>query len=95
MPVEKSWHGFAKGKVPDLGIEWAWQEALPPDEPSRDPPSVYIPLGYEKSLLPRGWQKSPENKPLEVDIIFEKDVEIILRDGVKVGGQQCSARSDH
>lgn len=84
MPIDKSWQGYAKGKLPDLGFKWVWQDATPPDEPDRYPPQVYIPLGYEKKVLPRGWQKTPENKPLDLDIIFEKDVEITLRDGVKV-----------
>ncbi|KIX00634.1 uncharacterized protein Z518_09699 [Rhinocladiella mackenziei CBS 650.93] len=84
MPIDKSWHGYAKGRVPDLGFEWAWQDALPPDEPNRDPPVVYIPFGYEKKTLPRGWQTTPENKPLDIDIVFEKDVEIALRDGAKI-----------
>ncbi|KAI1623333.1 X-Pro dipeptidyl-peptidase C-terminal non-catalytic domain-containing protein [Exophiala viscosa] len=84
MPIDKSWSGYAKGTIPDLGIDWAWQDATPPDEPNRDPEVAYIPLGYEKKTLPRGWQKTPENKPLDLDIIFEKDVSIILRDGVKI-----------
>ncbi|KAK5406768.1 hypothetical protein LTR06_008262 [Exophiala xenobiotica] len=84
MPIDKSWPGYAKGQIPDLGIDWAWQDALPADEPDRDPPVAYIPFGYEKKTLPQGWQKTSENKALELDIIFEKDVEIILRDGVRI-----------
>jgi hypothetical protein len=84
MPIDKSWAGYAKGKVPDLGFEFIWQDATPADEPNRYPPQVYFSLGYEKKVLPRGWQRTPENKPLDLDIIFEKDVEIVLRDGVKV-----------
>lgn len=84
MPIDKSWSGYAKGKVPDLGFEWIWQEAVLPDEPNRDPPTRYIPFGYEKKTLPKGWKKTEANKPLDLDIIFEKDVEIVLRDGVKV-----------
>jgi hypothetical protein len=84
MPIDKSWPGYAKGKIPDLGFTWIWQDAIPPDEPNRTPPTVYIPFGYEKKILPKGWQKTPLNKPLDIDIIFEKDVEIILRDEVKV-----------
>jgi hypothetical protein len=80
----KEWRGYAKGTVPDCGFKWEFQDALPPDVVPRDPECVYIPFGYEKQTLPRGWQKTPENKPLDVDIIFEKDVEIVLRDGVKV-----------
>jgi uncharacterized protein len=80
----KAWRGYAKGTVPELGFEWKWIEATPPDIPNRDPESVYIPFGYSKETLRKGWQKTPENRPLDLDIIFEKDVEIELRDGVKV-----------
>jgi hypothetical protein len=85
MPVDKSWPGYNKGSIPDDGFQWIWQEAIPADEPNRDPKVVSVPFGYVTSVLPRGWQKTPENKPLELDIIFEKDVEIAMRDGVKVG----------
>ena len=85
MPIDKSWEGYAKGKVPDLGFEWVWQDATPADEPDRYPPQVYIPHGYEKKVLPRGWQRTTENLPLDIDILFEKDAEIVLRDGVNVG----------
>jgi hypothetical protein len=47
---------------------------------------VYIPLGYEKKVLPKGWKRTPENKALDLDIIFEKDVGIVMRDGAKVRG---------
>src|SRR5271163_3840271 len=81
----KDWPGYAKGTVPDLpGIEWRFQDATPPDVPNRDPEVVYIPLGYSKKVLPKGHKKAPENKALDLDIIFEKDVELVLRDGVKV-----------
>jgi len=82
----KSWEGYAKGKVPELGFEWRWQEATPADVPNRDPPTVYMPLGYEKKVLPKGWKRTPENKALDLDIIFEKDVGIVMRDGAKVRG---------
>lgn len=84
MPINKSWPGYNKGTIPDDGFEWLWQEAIPANEPNRPVKVATIPFGYEKRVLPRGWQKTPENMPLELDIIFEKDVEIILRDGVKV-----------
>jgi hypothetical protein len=83
MPIDKSWTGYAKGTIPNDGFEWIWQDAIPADEPNRDPPVTYIPFGYEKKVLPRGWQKTTRNKPLDLDIIFEKDVEIGMRDGVK------------
>jgi hypothetical protein len=83
----KEWRGYAKGTVPDYGFKWEFQDALPADVDPRDPECVYIPFGHEKKTLPRGWQKTPENRPLDVDIIFEKDVEIVLRDGVKVASR--------
>jgi hypothetical protein len=91
MPVDKSWPGYNKGSIPDDGFQWIWQEAIPADEPNRDPKVVSVPFGYVTSVLPRGWQKTPENKPLELDIIFEKDVEIAMRDGVKV----CQSTVSH
>ena len=84
MPVDKTWKGYAKGRTPDLGITWAWQDATPPDEPDRPVSVVYVPFGYEKKTLPQGWQRTTENKPLDLDIIFEKDIEIVLRDEVKI-----------
>jgi len=84
MAQPKKWPGYAKGTVPDNGFEWKWIDATPPDIPNRDPPCNYIPLGYSKTVLPKGWKKTPENKALELDITFEKDVEVTLRDGVRV-----------
>jgi uncharacterized protein len=83
MPIDKSWTGYAKGTIPNDGFEWIWQDAIPADEPNRDPPVAYIPFGYEKQVLHCGWQKTKANQPLDLDIIFEKDVEIVMRDGVK------------
>jgi hypothetical protein len=80
----KEWPGYAKGTIPDEGFEWKWIDATPPDILNRDPPTGYIPLGYSKEILPKGWKKTPENKALDLDITFEKDVEVTLRDGVKV-----------
>jgi len=80
----RMWKGYAKGTVLDEGFEWRFQEATPADVPNRDPPCTYIPFGYSKKILPKGWKKTPLNKPLDVDIVFEKDVEVALRDGVRV-----------
>jgi uncharacterized protein len=79
-----SWPGYAKGTTPDEGFEWRFIDATPPDIENRDPPCVYIPLGYSKEVLPKGWRKTPEHKPLDLDIIFEKDIQVKLRDGVIV-----------
>ena len=84
MPIDKSWPGYNKGIEPADGFEWIWQEAIPADVPNRDPAVVSIPFGYEKRVLAKGWKKTPENKAVDLDIIFEKDVEFAMRDGVKV-----------
>ncbi|KAJ6029759.1 uncharacterized protein N7446_010891 [Penicillium canescens] len=36
------------------------------------------------SILPRGFRKSPENAPFQIDTVFEKDVKISLRDGTQI-----------
>jgi hypothetical protein len=84
MAQKERWEGYAKGVVPDQGFEWRFIDATPPDVPNRDPPCVYIPFGYEKKVLPKGWKKTEENKAIDLNLIFEKDVEVTLRDGVRV-----------
>ena len=84
MAISKDWPGYNKGVEHDDGFEWKWQEATPADAPNRDPPVKIIPFGYEKNVLPKGWQKTQQNKALELDIVFEKDIEIVMRDGAKV-----------
>lgn len=39
-------------------------------------------FGPSKKVLPKGWQKEPGRRSLDEDLIFEKDVPILLRDGV-------------
>jgi hypothetical protein len=80
----KDWPGYAKGTIPDEGFEWRFIDATPADIPNRTPACAYIPFGYSKEVLPKGWQKTKENKALDLDILFEKDVEVTLRDGVRV-----------
>jgi predicted acyl esterase len=36
------------------------------------------------NILPRGFRKSPENAPFQIDTVFEKDVKISLRDGTQI-----------
>lgn len=45
--------------------------------------NAYEAPGYEEKVLPAGWRLNPTKAPFTVDTIWEKDVEIILRDGVK------------
>ena len=90
----KDWPGYAKGTIPDEGFEWRFIDATPADIPNRTPACAYIPFGYSKEILPKGWQKTKENKALDLDIVFEKDVEVTLRDGVRVKIQFLKL-SDH
>lgn len=41
-------------------------------------------FGHSKTVLPRGWVKDEGRRPLPVDMIYEKDIPITLRDGVKI-----------
>ena len=43
-------------------------------------------FGYEKRILKKGWTQAEGTKPLPIDLIFEKDVPIKLRDGVTLYG---------
>ncbi|KAJ5392912.1 hypothetical protein N7465_011886 [Penicillium sp. CMV-2018d] len=46
--------------------------------------SRYDGSGSCTSILPRGFKKSPENAPFQVDTVFEKDVKVTLRDGTRI-----------
>jgi predicted acyl esterase len=35
-------------------------------------------------VLPKGWQREPGFRPLPCDVIWEKDVEVPLRDGTVI-----------
>lgn len=39
-----------------------WQNALPADVPSRETPAANTPLGYAKTTLLKGWQKTAQDK---------------------------------
>lgn len=43
-------------------------------------------IDYKPSVtvLPRGWQREPDRLALKEDLVWEKDVDILLRDGVKL-----------
>ncbi|KAK6373367.1 hypothetical protein LTS17_008387 [Exophiala oligosperma] len=41
-------------------------------------------FGPGKEVLPRGWRKEPGRRALDSDLIFERDVPVILRDGCKI-----------
>lgn len=44
----------------------------------------WIDFGPSKQILPRGWQRDPDRLALKEDLIWEKDIEIPMRDGVKL-----------
>ena len=45
---------------------------------------IFSPFEPGTRVLPSGFQADPRFKPLPVDIIFEKDVAVTLRDGIKI-----------
>ncbi|KAL6242184.1 hypothetical protein RBB50_010732 [Rhinocladiella similis] len=47
---------------------------------------MWVPFGYEKKILRKGWQKESGTRPIPVDLIWEKDVSIKMRDGVTLYG---------
>ena len=46
--------------------------------------NIWTAFGHEKTILPKGWLKDEGRRPLSVEMIFEKDISIMLRDGVKI-----------
>lgn len=50
----------------------------------RELENVWTEYGYEKKVLPKGWTKETGRRALPVDMIYEKDCSIVLRDGVKI-----------
>ena len=44
----------------------------------------WSPHGPSKETLPKGWQKAPGRRPLDEDLIFERDVPVPLRDGLTI-----------
>lgn len=60
------------------GIEVRFAEA------NRDFKNWWVDYEPSQRLLPKGWQKDPETLPLREDLIWDKDVDIPLRDGVKL-----------
>jgi predicted acyl esterase len=56
-----------------------WRSVANPETVDKD----YEAPAYEEKVLPAGWRLEEGKAPFRVDTIWEKDVEIILRDGIK------------
>lgn len=44
----------------------------------------WIEYGPKKQVLPKGWQREPDRLALKEDMIWEKDLDVPMRDGVKL-----------
>ena len=44
----------------------------------------WLDFGPSTQVLPKGWMKAPGRRPLDEDLIFQKDVAIPLRDGLRI-----------
>jgi predicted acyl esterase len=51
---------------------------------NKEIPNLWVKHGYEKVTLHKGWVKDAGRRPLPMDMVFEKDCSITLRDGVKI-----------
>lgn len=65
---------FTIGSVPVI------QVPLPPPETDAKYDNAY----HSVTLLKKGHKKSVEAAPFQADTIFEKDVQLTLRDGVRI-----------
>lgn len=48
--------------------------------------NTWVEYGHKKQVLPKGWTKDEGRRPLPCDMIWEKDIEIRMRDGTKLLG---------
>ncbi|KAK5043477.1 hypothetical protein LTR84_011946 [Exophiala bonariae] len=64
------------------GIEIPWTNTFPPEDETFMAP--YVKQKRQTQTLQKGWQKTKEHRPLPCDIIFDENVEIFLRDGIKI-----------
>lgn len=54
-------------------------------ELNHEPKNVWVEYGKpEKRTLQKGWTKDEGRRPLPVDVVWEKDIRIALRDGVEL-----------
>lgn len=45
---------------------------------------IWAGYGHKTQLLPKGWRREPGRRAVKEDIIWEKDVPISMRDGVRL-----------
>jgi hypothetical protein len=60
------------------GIEVLYRPA------NRDFSKRWSAFNPSQEILPKGWQKDPKRRPLNEDLIFERDISIPLRDGLTI-----------
>jgi len=48
--------------------------------------NMWVPFGHEKKVFKKGWKKEHGTRPIPIDLIWEKDVCIKMRDGVTLYG---------
>lgn len=54
----------------------------------------YDPLKPSVTVLPKGHKRTPANKAFEVDTIFEKDIVLPMRDGIKLYADVFRPKTD-
>jgi hypothetical protein len=64
------------------GLEVPWIDAVRPEDTRDMPP--YIKQTRRTDILPKGWQKEAGKRLLDCDIIYDQNIVVTLRDGVKV-----------
>lgn len=64
------------------GLAISWTPALPPEDTTNMPP--YNKQTQRTDILRKGWKQSGDRRALPCDIVWEQNVEVPLRDGVKV-----------
>lgn len=66
--------------VADGDVDVIWSEANPPDSPS----AKWRGFAPGRTVLASGSVHAPGGLPLPCDIVFERDVEVTLRDGTRI-----------
>lgn len=72
------------GKAPSQWPSYQLPEESRPDHDRKK--ANYPPEADEKGakILPKGWQKDPRRKAATQDVLFDQNVDIEMRDGIKL-----------